>query len=144
MSAPRNHSMLVTVIVGPTGTGKSKYVYENFPNAYWKQRSQWWDNYNDQETTVLDEFYGWIPYDTLLRICDRYPLLVETKGGQVNFRSNHVVITSNSIPQTWYKNIYFDAFIRRVTSWVVMPTLGNIQETDDYVIAYKYMTECNL
>ena len=42
---PRNHEVDVHVIVGPTGTGKSKWALENYPSAYWKQRSKWWDGY---------------------------------------------------------------------------------------------------
>ena len=140
ISKPRNHPVEVIVIYGPSGTGKSKYALENFPNAYWKQRSNWWDNYADHETVVFDEFYGWIPYDMLLRICDRYPLLVETKGGQVNFNAKTIVFTTNQIPERWYKNIYFKAFIRRVSKWIIMPAWGESTETDSYIEAYKLMS----
>jgi len=141
ISQPRNHPVSVTVIYGPSGTGKSKYALENYPTAYWKQRSNWWDNYQDHETVVFDEFYGWVPYDMLLRICDRYPLLLETKGGQVNFTANQIVFTTNQIPDRWYKNIYFKAFIRRVTKWIIMPVWGESIETDSYIEAYKHMTD---
>lgn len=113
-NAPR-----ILVIWGPTGTGKSRYCIDNFPNAYWKQRSNWWDGYSGQKTIILDEFYGWIPYDLLLRLCDRYPLLVETKGGQLHCLANTIIITSNTLPHEWYKNCYFQSFERRVTKWMV-------------------------
>lgn len=116
---PRNHEVRVIVIVGPTGTGKSRYCLSKFPKAYWKQRSTWWDGYNAESTVVLDEFYGWLPYDTLLRLCDRYPMLVETKGGQTHMLCDQVVITSNHFPDTWYKNIYFESFKRRVQQWII-------------------------
>jgi len=131
-SKPRNHQTEVIVIQGPTGTGKSRWAMDQFPDAYWKQRSGWWDGYADHETVVMDEFYGWIPWDTLLRLCDRYPLLVEAKGGQINFVAKRIIITSNAIPALWYKHQYFAAFIRRVTKWIVMPSLGVTQEFDDY------------
>lgn len=120
---PRNSINEVIVIQGPTGTGKSKYCLQQYPNAYWKQRSQWWDGYSGHETIILDEFYGWLPFDLLLRICDRYPLLVESKGGQLQFIATRIIITSNQIPSLWYKNVYFPAFIRRVSKWIIMPTL---------------------
>jgi len=135
-SSPRNAPTEVTVIVGPTGTGKSKFCMDNFPGAYWKQRSQWWDGYTNQKTVILDEYYGWLPFDTLLRICDRYPLHVETKGGQVNFTANHIIITSNTPPERWYKNAYFPAFQRRVTDWVAMPQWGSCIHHSDYVDAH--------
>lgn len=29
---------------------------------------------------VIDDFYGWIPYDEMLRVMDRYPHKVPIKG----------------------------------------------------------------
>jgi len=144
ISVPRDHPVEVIVIHGPTGTGKSKYAKDEFPGAYWKQRSNWWDNYQDHSTVVIDEFYGWLPFDLLLRICDRYPLLLETKGGQVNFTAKRIVFTTNQIPERWYKNVYFKAFIRRVTKWIVFPMIGISYETDNYMEAHKHMLDNDL
>jgi len=124
------------VLYGPTGTGKSKWAVEQFPGAYWKQRSQWWDGYDGQSVVVLDEFYGWIPFDLLLRLADRYPLLVETKGGQTTFLANKIIITTNKLPAQWYKDNYFEALKRRVTKWHYLPELGVHTEHDDYADAY--------
>lgn len=131
-STPRNHAVEVIVLQGPTGTGKSKFAMDAYPDAYWKQRSQWWDGYCNQETIILDEFYGWIPFDLLLRLCDRYPLLLETKGGQVQCVAKRVVITTNSLPGNWYRNAYFPAFCRRVAKWMVLPQLGEVRIFDQY------------
>lgn len=128
----RNNKVNVLVIIGPTGTGKSKYVHEKFPDAYWKQKSQWWDNYHQHEVVIFDEFYGWIPYDTLLRICDRYPLQVEIKGGQVELLATTLVFTSNVLPEKWYKNVYFAAFKRRVTTWMCFNAIGDETTHQDY------------
>jgi len=122
--APRNWEMEVVVVYGPTGTGKSRWCNDSFPNCYWKQRGKWWDNYSHQEAVCLDEFYGWLQWDVLLRLCDRYPLLVETKGGQIQFSSKIITFTSNTEPCKWYKDVYFDAFARRVSKWIYMPSLG--------------------
>lgn len=135
----RNHAVEVIVIQGPTGTGKSKWCIDNYPDAYWKQRSNWWDNYNSQEVVILDEFYGWIPFDTLLRLCDRYPLLVETKGGQVQFVAKTIIITTNIIPSSWYKNAYFKAFERRVSQWIVMNSMLDQNTYFGYGEAVKNM-----
>lgn len=124
INIPRTEKPTVYVCQGPTGTGKSKWALETFPNAYWKQRSNWWDGYCGQESVVIDEFYGWLPFDLCLRLCDHYPLLVETKGGNVNFNSKNIIFTSNNIPSTWWKNIYFQSFARRVDEWHVFPTWG--------------------
>lgn len=138
-STPRDHEVTVTVIQGPTGTGKSRHCKEQYPGAYWKQRSNWWDGYEGQETVIIDEFYGWLPFDLLLRICDRYPLLVETKGGQVNFTAKNIIITSNTVPERWYKNVYFKSFARRVTKWIIMPVWGSSLEFQNYNDAHSHM-----
>lgn len=131
ITPPRSHEVKVIVIQGPTGTGKSRWAHDNYPEGYWKQRSIWWDGYSKQSDVIIDEFYGWIPFDTLLRICDRYPLLVETKGGQVNFVAKTIIITTNALPSTWYKNVYFDSFVRRVSQWMVF-TEESHQLYDNY------------
>lgn len=144
VSQPRNHLTEVIVIQGPTGTGKSRWAMDTYQDAYWKQRSQWWDGYADHGSVVIDEFYGWLPFDLLLRLCDRYPLLVESKGGQVNFTAKTIVITTNQVPALWYKNVYFNSFIRRVSRWIVMPTLGTLLEFDNYLDASRNFINTNV
>lgn len=129
----------VFVIQGPTGTGKSKWCADNYPNAYWKQRGAWWDGYEGEETVIMDEFYGWIPFDTLLRIADRYPCMVETKGGQTQFLAKRLIITSNKRPDLWYKDVYFDSFIRRVDQFHVFPVWGMHEFYDTYEAALPKM-----
>lgn len=133
ITTQRSHAMEVIVIYGPTGTGKSKYCYDNYPGAYWKQRSNWWDGYENEHTVILDEYYGWLPYDTLLRICDRYPLLIETKGGQKQFTSKRIVITSNNIPSKWYKeSLNLEPLKRRIGLFIFMEKLGDIKYATNY------------
>jgi len=128
----------VIVLIGPTGTGKSRWALQNTSNGYWKQRSQWWDGYENQEHVILDEFYGWLPFDVLLRICDRYPLLVETKGGQTTFLAKKIVITSNKLPDTWYQNCYFQSFERRVTTWIIIQKENEINSFQEYSEAKNF------
>jgi hypothetical protein len=128
----RNFKSNVHVLQGPTGTGKSKWAMDFDNNAYWKQRSNWWDGYVGQKTVVLDEFYGWLPFDLLLRLCDRYPLLVETKGGQCQFAAETIIITTNMLPCNWYKSCYFPSFARRVDQWHILPIWGEHKTFSDY------------
>lgn len=127
----------VFVVCGHTGVGKSKTARELYPSAYWKPRSNWWCGYDSHETVVLDDFYGWLPWDLLLRLCDRYPLQLETKGGSVEFVAKTIIITSNKPPEEWYKETIDTApLTRRITkyNWVeegeeVSSTMMTSEET---------------
>ncbi|AIF76280.1 Rep [Bat associated circovirus 9] len=118
----------VHVHVGPPGCGKSKWASE-FADpevTYWKPpRNKWWDGYASHEVVILDDFYGWLPFDELLRICDRYPLEVEVKGGLVPFLARTVIITSNKMPQEWYSSDavpHAEALYRRITTLISWQT----------------------
>lgn len=88
--------------VGVPGTGKTELVKANYPEAYWKDTTKWWDYYEGQDVVVLDEFHGYIPYHQLLRLGDSTPLPVEFKGGSKQFLGKKVVLISNKFPWEWY------------------------------------------
>lgn len=92
------------VLHGPSGTGKSRYVKEHWPDAFWKiPEEKWWDGYTGQETVVLDDFKGSsMRLTDFQRLIDWYPLWVEIKGGAVPMLAKRYVITSNEPPEWWY------------------------------------------
>jgi len=143
MAPPRDFMPEVYVIWGPTGVGKSKHCYETAPGAFFKPRGDWWDKFDGNQDVVIDEFYGWLPWDELLRICDRYPHQVQTKGGYVNFAAKRIFITSNNSPTTWYKNknIKFSTFARRVTQFMWIHTAGQFY-TFDGNTSVEFMQKC--
>lgn len=111
----------VKVLYGDPGTGKTKMAFESDPDAYFLRKGNagavWWDGYTGQQTIIIDDFYGWIPYDLLLRICDRYPLRVDIKGGSVEFLGRTLWITSNQPWEQWYTysdKLNKDALERRI------------------------------
>jgi len=126
---PRNlkdGELKVIVITGATGLGKTHLVNDLYPNAYWqvaardRKGTPFYDQYSGQDTIILDEFYGWLPFDHLLRLCDRYPLRLEVKGSVVQCQAKTIVLTSNHDPRRWYPNVgsHYEAFERRVTDWI--------------------------
>jgi len=83
---------------GPTGTGKSKTVWEKFPDHYQKPVNKWWDGYCGQDVVVIEE---WEPKNectaSKLKIwADRYPFPGEIKGGTLErIRPKKIIVTSN-------------------------------------------------
>lgn len=124
------------IVWGPTGSGKTSRVFHKYPNAYFLQRGNqknlWFDGYFDQGCVVIDDFYNTIPYDTMLRLCDRYPCNVEYKGGITPFLAVCLVITTNLHPDQIYRDVPdSDAFWRRVDR-IVHVGHDDIYETDRY------------
>jgi hypothetical protein len=123
LSEERDFKTVVTVIVGKTGTGKSSWCAKWCKDPYWKSRGQWWDGYHNQGVVIIDEFYGWLKYDDLLRLLDRYPYKVEVKGGYVQFNSKLIFITSNKKPEEWYHNTETGPLLRRIDNLWLKDTL---------------------
>lgn len=151
-SEVRDFKTFVIAIHGPTGSGKS-HAAHSFPNIYsvshpgTKGGQVWFDRYDGHQTVVIDEFYGWIPYDLLLRLCDRFPLAVPTKGGFTNFRPRYLILTSNKSPQDWY---HFEKYaelskplIRRldliITKWSRLVYHVTKCETERFPIGENYI-----
>jgi len=127
---PRDFVTELHIYWGAPGTGKSRRawhearkrgrVYE-LPVAK-DSNVIWWPGYSGEETVILDDFYGWFPFHSMLKMIDRYEWKVRTSGDSfVQFTSKVVVITSNSNWPTWYQNQFMKegywkaAFERRIT-----------------------------
>lgn len=115
----------VHVVCGPTGSGKS-HGCPKPPIAYWVPAPHnggavWFDGYEGETKIVIDEYYGWLPFSQLLRLCDKYPYILQTKGGSTFCQADEIFITSNKPPWEWYKKQFsnWNAFIRRVSSWTI-------------------------
>jgi len=102
LNRPLNRPVNVIVLIGGSGTGKTRWAYDTYPDLYSKPSGNWWDGYTGQKTILLDDYYGDLPYDQLLRVCDRYPINLPVKGGFIYGQYTTVIITSNRQPETWY------------------------------------------
>jgi len=86
---------------GPTRTGKTFKAMEWAEQkglTWWrKSRNKWWDGYQGQDVVIIDEvgdecsvmpqyFKEW---------ADRYVITAETKGGTMEIRPKHIIVTSN-------------------------------------------------
>lgn len=93
---------------GSTGCGKSIKAFENFnPSTHyvWKLNdNNWQDGYTQQDTVIIDDFRGSIPYDELLRMVDIHPNYYVPRRGKepIPFTSKTVIITSSLKPEQVY------------------------------------------
>jgi len=68
---------------GPSDAGKSHECFKDFdPETHYVKPLQdvWWDGYKGQETVILNEFRGEIPYGELMAIVDKWPHYVRRRG----------------------------------------------------------------
>lgn len=104
LESERQSKPFVHWIWGASGTGKSRLVYEEYSEIYWKDDTKWWDGYDGHETICMDDFRGSnMRFTYLLRLLDRYPMRVEVKGGYRQIKSQNIVITSILHPESVYQ-----------------------------------------
>jgi len=111
-SPVRTKELQVTLLIGETGTGKTRWVYDHFGASedFWRapltNGTMWFDTYDGHSVVLFDDFSGassHVSLCTLLQLLDRYPVKVPTKGGHVWFMPDEVFVTTNLLPRLWYK-----------------------------------------
>jgi len=137
-SPRRDWQPVVSVFYGTPGTGKTRYamlgpspyVHADYPV---KGSQFFFGDYRPDfhETVVFDDFYGQMPYTTWLRVCDRYPMEVHTKGAFHQLLARNIVFTSNRAPNEWYPKIFAEpdrwhAFDRRIHNIIFFTQEGYV------------------
>ncbi len=113
MNRPRRSTdLVVTLLYGDTGLGKTRSVIDRYgedPDFYvapLNNGTMWYDTFDGHTKVLLDDFGGassHISLCSLLRLLDRYPVLVPTKGSHTWWLPNEVFVTTNLLPKLWYK-----------------------------------------
>ncbi len=117
-----------TVLWGETGTGKSHQCTNSAllmeDNPYYLPTGQsgvipWADGYLAQRAVIIEDYAGGIPLRLLLRMLDKYPLLMAVKGSFVKWVPTHIWISSNLHPRDWYTDELWigGPLQRRLTSY---------------------------
>lgn len=92
---------------GPTAVGKSHKAFTGFnPDTHYVYPNDngWWDGYTQQETVILNDFRGEIPYNMLLQLIDKWPMTVRRRNREpMPFTSKRIIITSSVRPESVYK-----------------------------------------
>lgn len=108
-------------LYGEAGSGKTKWVFDTYPEVYVKncsEKCKWFDGYEQQAVCLLDDFrQNTFDWNFLLQLLDRYPLNVELKGEMIPFNSPIIVITTPRRPEHTFVNNGEDIkqLLRRIT-----------------------------
>lgn len=104
---PRYFKPKVTWYYGDSGAGKTRRAVNEVPEAYFKSNGsgKWWPGYDGEKDIIVDDVesdnYG---LKFLLGLTDRYPFIVEGKGGTRQFQGENIYITSLQHPEIEYKS----------------------------------------
>lgn len=114
---------------GPSGTGKSKRAWEEFPGHYQKELNKWWCSYAGEDVVVIEE---WSPKNectaSALKIwADRYPFTGQIKGGSMTkIRPRKIIVTSNYSIEQCFPNAEDQGPLKRRFKQVYFPDLSFI------------------
>jgi len=137
ISPKRDKHTISLVIYGASDSGKTHWVRSTFPGALWLTKganSLWWDEYDDQDVIVFDEFCGGVMSLTWFkRLIDKTPLTLDAKGSSRNVNPALVVFISNTPPEEWYSadvltGAHRDAYHRRLHNVIRVDQLVGLQD----------------
>lgn len=131
---------------GPTGTGKTRKAYEELGGAVETYTAmstgRWWEGYDQHENVLIDDMRkDFMKFHELLRLLDRYPMKVETKGGSRQFVAKKIIITSCYSPRELFE-VREDVgqLLRRIDRTVHFSSEFSLFETDllhDHVVTHN-------
>lgn len=100
----RTEDLVVHLLIGKPGTGKTRTVYEGWPQCYTFPigKDLWSDGYMGQPEVLVDDFSGQLRLVDTLRFLDRYPIQIPKKHGFNWWCPNVILLTTNIHPQKWY------------------------------------------
>lgn len=110
----------VVYIWGLPGSGKTRYAYDRHGmDEIHEQRCdnlKWFQGYDAHEVVLLDEVDYDTDYSRLKALTDRYPCIVECKGGSRQFLAKTIYMTSTIDPhEVWQCKPYMGReMLRRV------------------------------
>lgn len=115
---------------GPTGTGKTRKVFDLHPQAevFRPVSYKWWEGYDGHKVVLLDDFRkDFCKFHELLTLLDIYPYRVETKGGSRQIQADTFYITSAFGPADLYDGREdIEQLLRRVTHEWKFTALGPV------------------
>lgn len=130
---------------GESGSGKTsiwRTTYNPNTDYLWQNDNGWFDGYTGQETMIIDEFRGQIPYAELLSICGGAPWGLRRRNREpAPCLVKKVIITSVLRPEQVYHNLaredsldqlYRRFIVAEVVKGVILNPLPHIDTNDDH------------
>lgn len=136
LAPSRNFKSEVYWLHGPTGSGKSRWAMNQVDRSdcYLKNgTTKWWCGYTGQKDVIIDDFRPTkeMPFEFLLTLMDRYPMMVEIKGGSIPFTSHRIFFTTPLPPtETWTR-----------CEWLTQENLAQFSRRLDRVIEFTTTQE---
>ena len=119
ITMPLDGELLHEWWVGPSGTGKSRLLWELYPNHFAKALNKWWDRYRFEDVVAIEEWAAKndCTASSLKKWADRYPFPGEIKGGVMQrLRPKKIIVLSNYTPQQCFlNNEDLEPILRRFT-----------------------------
>lgn len=112
-----NKPPLVYWLWGKTGVGKTRFAQDTDKSRYTWNGTKWWNGYRQQHRIIIDDYTpseGDGHFRYMLRILDRYPIQVETKGGMVYLNSQEIFITCEHPPESFWSDNALAQILRRI------------------------------
>jgi len=141
---PAINSKLINLwIWGKSGTGKTSWVWEHFPDHYPKLKNKWWDDYKGEPVVAIQEFgkKHEMLSEHVKEWADHYPFRCEKKGSSCVINCRCVVITSNWAPDAiWQEEEVLEPILRRfrVLEFPVnIPSQSEVDEWKSFIYATK-------
>lgn len=118
---PRTLQTQGIYVYGLQNSGKTYLMKKKYPNAYWKDNTQWWDGYDGQSVVIWDEFqWDTTPINNIKQLLNHAPLKVQVKGSMIEFTSSLIIFLSNTKLDVCYENqakADQDAWLSRLRSF---------------------------
>jgi RNA helicase len=151
VAPPRDFTTEVYWCWGSTGTGKSKWVYQTCDRNQLFVKdgaTKWFCGYQGQKNIVFDDFRPSkdLPFASLLKMFDRYPMTVEMKGGHVNFAPERIFITTPLPPTATFEHLDWigteaiNQLLRRITKVI---EFSDALKNSDYVLLSPFVKVTN-
>lgn len=125
----------VTYLYGVSGTGKTRYIFDNYPMdeiyriTNYPSNGIRFDGYTNQKILVFEEFSGKISIQEMLNYLDVYPIKLPARYTDHGACYTKVFITSNLSLEEQYPEIdhsgqTWKALLRRITNIVHFTAFG--------------------